>query len=173
MSETLIETERLLLQSWEPDQLDDVIALHSDPVVAQYLTAAGTPWSAAYARDSLASWIELFNTRRLGKLRAVRKSDARFIGRAGFGIYPHTGEPELGYTFFREYWGQGYATEAAAGLRDWYFAHTDATHFIGLADIRNIASITVLKKIGMTPTHISEAEPGFTVQFLIMERGQR
>ena len=45
-----------------------------------------------------------------------------FIVRAGFGIYPSTGEPEIGFALFEAYQGAGYATEAAAGLRDWFFS---------------------------------------------------
>lgn len=32
--------------------------------------------------------------------------------------YPRTGEAEIGYALFSEHHGLGYATEAAAGLRD-------------------------------------------------------
>ena len=170
MSETILETDRLILESWRPDQLEDVMALHSDPLVTQYLTFSGTVWTPELAQEKLTSWIALFQSQRLGKHRVLRKSDQRFIGRAGFSISQPTGAPELGYTFFREHWGQGYATEAAAALRDWIFANTDEPHFIGFADARNLASISVLKKIGMIPTHVADYEGGLKTQFLKMER---
>ncbi len=40
---------------------------------------------------------------------------------------------------YPEHWGNGYATEAAAALRDWIFRETDWDHFIGFADVRNAA----------------------------------
>ena len=101
---------------------------------------------------------------------ACRVNDGAFIGRAGYGVYPPTGEPEIGFALFEQHHGRGYATEAATALRDWIFRETDASHFIGMADIRNIASLTVLGKIGMVRTHV-ETEPGGPgIQFHIYER---
>lgn len=166
----LFETERLILSGWRMDQLDDLIALHGNPNVARYLTVSGEPWTPEQARHALAGWIELFETRQLGKLRLTRKSDGQFIGRAGYGIYPPTGEPEIGYALFEQHHGMGYAKEAARGLRDWIFRETDAPHFIGFADTRNAPSLAVLKKIGMEETHIEVEPNGLICQFHIYRR---
>ena len=166
----LLETKRLVLSGWTMDQVDDLVRLHGTVEIARYLSNDGLPWTRERARSALETWIGLFETRRLGKLRLRRKSDGAFIGRAGYGIYAPTGEPELGYALFAEHHGQGYATEAASALRDWIFRETDAPHFIGFADTRNAPSLTVLGKIGMTPTHL-EAEPGgLFCQFHIYHR---
>jgi ribosomal-protein-alanine N-acetyltransferase len=167
----LFETERLVLSGWRMDQVDDLVRLHGTEDVARYLSNSGLPWTPGQARTALAGWIELFETRRLGKLRLTRKSDGAFIGRAGFGLYPPTGEPEIGYALFSEHHGQGYAKEAAAGLRDWIFRETGASHFLGYADARNAPSLAVLCKIGMVPTHVAPLEAGgHPFQFHIYER---
>ncbi len=166
----LFETDRLVLSGWRLDQLDDLVALHGTPNVARYLSASGEPWPREKAETALRGWIELFETRQLGKLRLTRKSDGAFIGRAGFGLYGPTGEPEIGYALFEAYHGQGYAKEAAAGLRDWYFRETTGTHFIGFADTRNAPSLAVLRKIGMEPTHVAVEPGGLTCQFHILRR---
>lgn len=166
----LLETERLLLSGWRMDQVDDLVRLHGTVEVARYLSADGLPWTRAQAEAAVTTWIELFETRKLGKLRLTRKADGAFIGRAGYGLYPPTGEPELGFALFQQYHGQGYATEAATALRDWIFRHTEASHFIGFADVRNAPSLAVLRKIGMVATHV-ETEPGGLIgQFHIYER---
>ncbi len=170
MSLDLFETERLVLSGWRMDQLDDLLALHGNPNVSRYLTSSGAPWTREQAKTALRSWIELFETRQLGKLRLTRKSDGKFIGRAGYGIYPRTGEPEIGYALFEEHHGAGYATEAAGGLRDWIFRETSAPHFIGFADTRNAPSLAVLKKIGMEETHVEVEPNGLTCQFHIYRR---
>ena len=170
MSLDLFETERLVLSGWRMDQLDDLLALHGNPNVSRYLSLSGAPWTREQAETALRGWIELFETRQLGKLRLTRKSDGKFIGRAGYGIYPRTGEPEIGYALFEEYYGVGYATEAASGLRDWIFRETDAPHFIGFADTRNAPSLAVLKKIGMEETHVEVEPNGLTCQFHIYRR---
>jgi ribosomal-protein-alanine N-acetyltransferase len=167
----LLETERLVLSGWRMDQVDDLVRLHGTEDVARYLSISGLPWTLEQAKKALASWIELFDTRRLGKLRLTRKSDGAFIGRAGYGIDPGTGAPEIGFTLFSEHHGQGYASEAAGALRDWLFRETGASHFLGYADTRNAPSLAVLRRIGMTPTHVAPLEEGgHPFQFHIYER---
>ncbi len=166
----LFETERLVLSGWHMDQLDDLVALHGNPNVSRYLTASGAPWTRDQAKQALTHWIDLFESRQLGKLRLTRKSDGTFIGRAGFGIYAPTSEPEIGYALFEDFHGSGYAKEAAAGLRDWFFAQNKGEHFIGFADTRNAASLAILGKIGMEKTHIETEPGGLTCQFHIYRR---
>ncbi len=166
----LFETERLVLSGWRLDQLDDLMALHGNPNISRYLSVSGAPWPREQAETALRHWIELFETRQLGKLRLTRKSDGAFVGRAGFGIYPPTGEAEIGYALLEEFHGVGYAKEAAAGLRDWFFENKPDAHFIGMADIRNAPSLAVLGKIGMEKTHVALDHYGITCQFHILRR---
>lgn len=168
--ETVLETERLRLTNWLPEHLDDLIKLHGYPEVARYLDNDGVPWPREKAESRLATWAKNFAEHRMGKLRAIRKSDGVLVGRAGFGIYEPTGEPEIGYSLFPEHWGNGYATEAASGLRDWIFRETNWDHFIGLADIRNEPSLSVLRRIGMTETHVATEPSGLTAQFFIFNK---
>jgi RimJ/RimL family protein N-acetyltransferase len=165
----LIETERLVLSGWRRDQLDDLVRLHGDPEVSRYLGADGAPWPREKCAKRLEEWIGLFATQGLGKLRVRRKADYLLVGRAGFGIFGPTGEPEIGYAMFPEHQGLGYATEAAAALRDWIFRDTRWDHFIGFADTRTAPSLAVLKRIGMRVTHVVAFE-GMPCQFHVLEK---
>lgn len=152
----LIETERLVLSGWRADQLDDLLRLHGDPEITRYYSADGAPWGKEKCATVLASWIAQFERERMGKLRVRRKADDVLVGRAGFGTFVETGEPEIGFTLFRQFRGKGYATEAASALRDWLFRETQWDHFIGMAHVDNSPSIAVLKRIGMTETGIAQ-----------------
>jgi RimJ/RimL family protein N-acetyltransferase len=164
---TLFETERLVLGGWRRDQIGDLVRLHGDPTVAKYLSADGHAWTMAEMEQALELWIALFETRRLGKLRVTRKSDGVLVGRCGYGLYGT--EPELGYALYPEFHGQGYAREAAAGQRDWIFRETDVPRILGCADVRNSASLRILRGIGMRETHVTD-EAGMTMQFHVMNR---
>ena len=72
---TLLETDRLVLGGWRPDQIEDLYRLHGDPVVARYLTEHGQPWTKEQMDKSLASWIDLFERQKMGKLRVTRYDD--------------------------------------------------------------------------------------------------
>jgi RimJ/RimL family protein N-acetyltransferase len=163
----LMETERLVLSGWRRDQLDDLVRLHGDPDISRYLSGSGAAWPREKCAASLDSWIYLFETQRLGKLRVTRKSDGALVGRAGYGLYQ--GEPEIGYALYPEHQSQGYATEAASALRDWIFRDTDWDRFIGFAALRNAPSLAILRRIGMIETHLEDYE-GMPCQFLALER---
>ncbi len=137
---TTLETERLLLRPIARADLDFYAHIHADADVARFI-GTGLPRS----RDESAKFIEttLASYERYGRgqLAVVRKADGALIGRAGLarlelraspegpvarkgwymlGAVPD-GEPdtitdELGYTFDRAAWGQGYAREAAAAI---------------------------------------------------------
>jgi RimJ/RimL family protein N-acetyltransferase len=169
VSDVVLETERLQLSGWRDDQLDDLVRLHGDPETARYLSDDGHAWSRDECATRLAHWMALFDSRRMGKLRVTRKSDGVFVGRAGFGLHPPTGEPEIGFALLPEHRGRGYATEAAAGLRDWIFRETDHDHFIGFADMMNTPSLKVLRAIGMVETHV-EHFGGMPCQFHVYHR---
>lgn len=165
----LFETDRLVLSGWRADQLGDLIALHGDALVARYLDADGQPWNSSKAEARLAIWMDNFAQHRMGKLRLIRKCDGAFVGRAGFGLFGDKGEPEIGYALLPTFHGQGYATEAASGLRDWLFRETDWTYFLGFADVRNTASLAVLGRIGMERTHVAVIDDQ-ACQFHIMRK---
>jgi ribosomal-protein-alanine N-acetyltransferase len=155
----LIETDRLVLSGWTRDQLPDLVRLHGDPTVARYLAAAGRPWTMDEMTSALDHWIDLFESRRMGKLRVRLKSDGTLVGRAGFGVEGPEEIPEIGYALYPEHWGKGYAFEAASALRDWLWRETEWDHFLGMADVRNEASRKVLRGIGMIETHVRNDGP--------------
>jgi RimJ/RimL family protein N-acetyltransferase len=167
---TLLETDRLVLSGWRPDQIEDLYRLHGDPVVARYLGVRGEPWTKAEMDTALASWIALFERQKMGKLRVTRKSDGVLVGRTGFGVYGPEETPEIGYSLYPEFWGNGYVFEAASALRDWYWHETDRDHFIGLADVRNENSLKVLRKLGGIYTHTGNNEDGHYCEWYIYNR---
>lgn len=166
----LLETERLVLSGWRTDQIDDLYRLHGDPVVARYLTEHGRPWSKDEMDTALAHWIALFERQKMGKLRVTRKSDGVLVGRCGFGVYGPEETPEIGYSLFPEFWGNGYVFEAASALRDWYWTATERDHFIGIADVQNENSLKVLRKLGGIYTHTGPNDHGQVCEWYRYER---
>lgn len=146
-----LETERLRLTLWIDGSVDELFAMHADPLVARYLDAEGRVYDRAMAEHRVAGWQKEFVESGLGKFRMIRKTDGAFIGRAGFS--PFEGELEIGYSLASAHWGQGYASEIAQGLCDWFFANRQEDTFIGFAHVDNLASRRVLEKIGMQPTY--------------------
>ena len=75
----------------------------------------------------------------------------KVIGACGFFPLEGTGPGiELAYHFAREYWGNGYATEAAAACLAFGLEGLGFERVVGITFSENSASRRVLEKIGMT-----------------------
>ena len=114
----------------------------------------GQPWPPAVLQKRLEDWINDQKTLGYSKWKVCLRSSGETIGRAGFGIFAETGETELGYSFAKDFWGQGYATEAATEALRWIFEHTNLSHVIAFAAVENVGSRRVLEKIGMEFSHL-------------------
>lgn len=168
-----IETERLLLRRMDERDLDFMIAVHADPEVARYL-GTGNARTAAETEQWLADVLESYAIANLGPLMVTRKADGKRLGRSGLSdgvleLDPPEGKlrrmwffrtqvpdgvayermPELGYTFARENWGQGYASEAARAVADYARAHLDHPAVMSVIHPDNIASRSVALKFGV------------------------
>ncbi|MFC3199594.1 GNAT family N-acetyltransferase [Parapedobacter deserti] len=58
-------------------------------------------------------------------------------------------EYDIGYRFFKQHWGKGYATESAKAAMDYGFGTLKLDRIIGRARVENPASINVFNKLGM------------------------
>lgn len=86
---------------------------------------------------------------KMGRWAVHLKSTGEFIGWCGLKYVKDADETDLGYRFFEQYWGKGYATESAKAVLD-YGVHTlKLENIIARAAKANPASIKVIKKIGM------------------------
>jgi RimJ/RimL family protein N-acetyltransferase len=67
-----------------------------------------------------------------------------------FSTSPEFDNLELGWRFFQTSWGKGFASEAAQHIKDVLAAKSEYKKFSAIADESNLASIGVMKKIGMS-----------------------
>ena len=151
-AERRLETERLILRPWRDDDLDGFAAMNADREVMRYIGEG-----RALDREGSASFLdrlrEAWSAHGFGRWAIERRADAAFAGFCGVGFVSWApelaDEPEIGWRLPRPMWGQGYATEAAIASRDDFFATTSYDHIISLADPGNVASIRIMRKIGM------------------------
>jgi len=142
-----LETERLILRGWEARDIDALAAIHGD---AEVMTFLGGVQERNDAWRSLASLAGHWALRGYGKWAVERKSDGAMMGRVGM-INPE-GWPglEIGWTLGRQYWGQGYATEAAACAMRYAFLTQPVDRLISCIDEGNVASQAVAARLGET-----------------------
>ena len=148
MNEVTLETERLILRMWRDTDFEAYAELCADPEVMRYL--GGKVFDRTEAWRHMASMIGHWYLRGYGIWAVEEKTTRRFAGRIGC-INPE-GWPgfEVGWTLKREFWGKGYATEAARRALEYGFNELDKPHVISLIHPENRASIRVAERLGET-----------------------
>ncbi len=96
--------------------------------------------------------VEQYRDRPNGFHATLLKDGDRFVGHTGILEQEVDGqvEFEISYWLQRRYWGQGFATEAAAFWREYGFQHLDLRRLVSLIVPDNAPSRRVAERIGMT-----------------------
>lgn len=88
-----------------------------------------------------------------------------YVGDLCFKGLPENGQPEIGYGLDKEYWNQGYATEAVRAACRWALAQPGVTAVEAETDPANAASQAVLRKVGFVPSGtVGEEGPRFILR---------
>ena len=143
-----IETERLYLREFTIDDAQLLIDLNSDINVTRY-TGDGPVKDIEEAKRILTEIIFPQYKNKIGRWAVHLKSTNEFIGWCVLKYLVETGETDLGYRFFKKYWGNGYATESARAVLDYGVKYMKLKNIIARAAKENPTSINVIKKMGM------------------------
>ncbi len=166
-----IETERLILRRFKPEDLEAWASFVADPEVVRYLWGKPQPRNEAWRH--MAMTLGHWELRGYGMWAVERKSDRALVGRVGM-INPE-GWPglEVGWTLGRPYWGQGYATEAAKASMRFAFLTQPVDRVISCIDPDNKASQAVALRLGESkgpPQELSVGGHAFTVDIWSISR---
>lgn len=140
-----LETDRLALRAFREEDLDAWAAIMADAEVMTYL---GGPMTRGNAWRTMATTLGHWALKGYGMWAVERKSDGALVGRVGL-LQPEgwTGL-EVGWTLGRPYWGQGFATEAAAAAMRYAFLTRPDDRVVSNIDADNRASQAVAKRLG-------------------------
>jgi RimJ/RimL family protein N-acetyltransferase len=97
-----IETERLLLRAWRPDDFEDFARMSVDPDVMRYI-ANGQPATRSQAWRTMAVFVGHWALRGYGLWAAEERCTGKFVGRIG--LWKPEGWPglEVGWLLDRAY----------------------------------------------------------------------
>ena len=146
--QVVFETPRLILRRFTTEDAPLIFQLNSDPEVLKYLHEPLLK-DEAHATEIIRNIILPQYEKKLGRWAIHKKEDLAFIGWCGLKHLVENDETDLGYRLMKTAWGKGFATEAAAHTLAYGFSQLQLPEITGRAHTGNIASITVLQKIGM------------------------
>lgn len=149
---TTLLTPRLRLEPLEDRHFEGLHRLNSDPLVMRYITGRpDTPEDTRLMIERVrARWTEFGHS----WWAFMRLEDGELIGS---GCIQHldrnpAGPLETGWRLRRDAWGQGYASEAARHMVGWAFATFRPALVCAVCQPENIASSTVMERLGMSFT---------------------
>lgn len=150
----ITETERLFVRHVGPDDLDAFADLFANEEVMEYS-------SGIKSRAEVKVWMEMQreqnSTKRRGAFAVVCKETGEALGYAGLFFFPNLNgrpETEIGYRLRRQFWGRGFATEAADGVLRYALRTLRLARVVALIDPGNVGSARVASKLGF----VKEAE---------------
>lgn len=155
-----LETQRLILRQWKDEDYPAFAALNADTSVMEFFPKVlSTPES-----DAMATRIRgQIQERGWGLWALELTENGQFIGFTGLHV-PHALLPfspcvEVGWRLAKEYWGQGYAPEAAGEALRYAFVNLELTEVVSFATLKNHRSQAVMRKIGMRNTNCNFNHP--------------
>ena len=157
----MLATKRLLLRRLDEADAAAYLALISDTEAMRFVSS-GRPPTAPEAAQSISAINARYEKDGFGVVGIEHRAEARLIGRVGFWVWDRTNwtgghtwcelrdraEIELGWALVRDTWGHGFATEAAAAMRDHAFRELGLTRLISLIHPENNRSLRVAHRLG-------------------------
>lgn len=171
-----LETERLILRSWNPEQ-DAIAALkiYGDPEVTQFLSRGNWDQTVAETRSRLHHYANLND---IGSWAIVEKTTQQPVGSAFLIRLPdkhdqRTREYEVGWHLGKAFWSNGYATEAAQAVIQYGFHALKIPTIYAVTRPENQRSIRVTQRLGMIPLGRTKEYYGVETElFELVDSGQ-
>jgi RimJ/RimL family protein N-acetyltransferase len=146
-----LRTQRLTLRRWQESDLAPFAALNCDPEVMRYFP---NTLDRAQSAEMIERIEKSFNENALGLWAVEECGSGAFIGFVGLSrpkFEAHfTPCVEVGWRLAQQFWGKGYAMEAAqAALKDG-FERLALTEIVSFTSKLNQRSIRVMERLKMT-----------------------
>lgn len=152
----MLETERLIIRQFTPDDVDRLIELRSDDDVAWGLGGARVQ-TREFNESRLKFAMDCYEKYGFGMCAMIWKETGDFFGWSGLQPLEDSGEIEVGYGMAKEYWRRGIGYECAMAWLDYGFNKMGLERIVAVALPENEGSWRIMEKCGMkyekTATH--------------------
>lgn len=147
-----LETERILFRALTEEDFTEWGVFFCNNPSLPYLGLDLTLTTQKHSEEWIEIQLKRYEDQRYGHHALIEKESGKLIGQCGLLTQDLNGvkEIEVGYHILPEYWGKGFATEAALMVKKYAIEQASISSLISVIDIRNTASQNVAKKLGMT-----------------------
>ncbi|MDB1088048.1 GNAT family N-acetyltransferase [Streptomyces sp. ACA25] len=156
---TEIQTPRLILRRWRDDDLAPMAEINADPQVMEWI-GDGSVQNLNATAASIEQWEEEWDDEGFGLFAVEVLASGELAGFTGLSVPEFLPEVlpavEIGWRLAPQFWGQGYASEAAHAAMEFALQDRGLDRLVSIARIGNDASENVMRKLGMTPERETE-----------------
>ncbi|MCM2430848.1 GNAT family N-acetyltransferase [Streptomyces sp. RKAG337] len=149
---TEIRTPRLLLRRWHDDDLAPMAEINADPQVMRWIRD-GSVRDLENTAESIERWEEEWDDEGFGLFAVELLASGELAGFTGLSVPEFLPEVlpavEIGWRLGRQFWGQGYASEAAHATLEFALQDRGLDRVISIHQVGNDASENVMRKLGM------------------------
>lgn len=144
----IISTDRLYLRELTIADAIHFLNINNIPDCIEF--TGDKPFeSLKAARGFLKNYVERYRIHDMGRWAVCLKENNAFLGWCGLKYHEHNKLVDLGYRFYKKYWGNGYATEAAKACVEYGFTELKLERIVAHVHIDNVASHQVAIKSGL------------------------
>lgn len=156
----IFETERLIIRPWEQRDTADALEMYSHPDVLRFLPNRA---SESVSLESQWASLERANQRYAelndgtGFWAVIERESGRATGASLLKALPGHPWIEIGWHQNPNFWGKGYATEAARGALQYGWENLNLDRIVAVVLPDNHKSIAVTQRLGMEPEGMVQA----------------
>ncbi|KOV61272.1 GNAT family N-acetyltransferase [Streptomyces sp. MMG1121] len=149
---TEIRTPRLLLRRWHDDDLAPLASVNADPRVMRWIDD-GSVLDLDRTAEDIERWEEEWDEEGFGLFAVEMLASGELAGFTGLSVPEFLPEVlpavAISWRFGSQFWGQGYASEAAQATLEFALQDRGLDRVISINRVGNHASENVIRKLGM------------------------
>ncbi|MGP3689964.1 GNAT family N-acetyltransferase [Streptomyces sp. IBSNAI002] len=153
---TEILTPRLILRRWTDDDLVPLSEINGDPEVMRWI-GDGSVRDLEETAEDIERWEEEWDEEGFGLFAVELLGSGELIGVVGLSVPEYLPEVlpavEISWRLGRQYWGQGYASEAAHATLEYALQDRGLDRVVAVNRVGNEESENVIRKLGMVTDH--------------------
>jgi RimJ/RimL family protein N-acetyltransferase len=150
----IVETPRLLLRRWRPEDVPAMAEINADPDVMRWI-GDGSVSDYDQTAAAVARCEQHWEERGFGLFAVEVRDTGELAGFTGLAVPAFLPEimpaVEIGWRLGRGHWGRGFATEAARAALRFGLLDRGLDRIVSIHQIGNAASERVMQKLGMRP----------------------
>ncbi|MEU0391287.1 GNAT family N-acetyltransferase [Streptomyces sp. NPDC006208] len=149
---TEIRTPRLILRRWHDDDLAPMAEINEDPQVMQWIDD-GSVRDLDQTTEDIERWEEDWDEEGFGLFAVELLASGELAGFTGLSVPEFLPEVlpavAISWRFGSQFWGQGYASEAAHATLEFALQDRGLDRVISIIRVGDDASENVIRKLGM------------------------